>query len=367
MPADLQSALTDGVVIIGASQAGARAAEALRNQGFAGPVTLLGDEVELPYERPSLSKEMLIDPGKETIAWVQKQEFYQAKDITLRTGVAAKAIDRAARQVALSDGSSLGYGALILATGARARHVNVPGATAETCHYVRTLEDSRRLRDKLIPGAHVVVIGAGFIGLEVAAAAIKRGCAATVVELATAPLGRVMPATIGSFYESYHTAQGVKFRFNTQLAAIESRNGGLVVATATGEEIPADVIVAGIGVIPNAELAADAGLAVDRGVVVDEYGATEDPLVFAVGDVSRHFNPRFNRHILLESWQNAQNQAIAVAKNLAHPEARAPYAEVPWFWSDQYDLNLQMYGLSEIDSVAVRRGSRMPRAGCCWS
>jgi len=349
------AARRDGVVVIGAGQAGGRAVEALRAQGFAGHVTLIGDEDELPYERPSLSKEMLHGHAEEQIAWVQKPEFYAAKNITLRPATRAVAIDRAARRVALANGETLHYGALILATGARVRELQVPGADASICHYLRTLADSRALRARLIGGARVVVIGAGFIGLEAAAAAVRRGCDVTVIEAGALPLGRVAPAQIGAYYRDLHAAEGVKFIFNARLEEIRRSGEALKISVGT-DTIRADMLIVGIGVIPNAELAAEAGLAVERGIVVDEYGMTTDPCIFAAGDVARHFNPIFGRHILLESWQNAQNQAIAIAKNLSSEGAATPYAELPWFWSDQYDVNLQMFGLAEPGGTFVTRG-----------
>jgi NADPH-dependent 2,4-dienoyl-CoA reductase/sulfur reductase-like enzyme len=351
------AARRDGIVVVGAGQAGGRAVEALRGQGFAGRITLLGDEAEPPYERPSLSKEMLLKPEAETIAWVQKPEFYVGQDIALRPGVRATKIDRQARVVALENGEALRFGALILATGARVRKLDLPGAGDETCHYIRTLDDSRALRARLTENSRVVVIGAGFIGLEAAAAAVQRGCSVTVVELGPQPLGRVVPEPIGAYYQQLHAAHGVTFLFNTQLRQLKCEGAQVVVETAAGAALTADTVVVGIGVLPNAELAAAAGLTVDRGIVVDEFGMTDDAHVFAAGDVSRHYNPLLNRHVLLESWQNAQNQAIAIARNLAGEAAPAPYAELPWFWSDQYDINLQMFGLSEADAVTVRRGA----------
>ncbi len=346
-----------GVVVVGAGQAGGRAVEALRKHGFEGDITLIGDEPELPYERPSLSKDMLINPAAEAITWVQKPEFYAANKITVREGVRVEAIDRDASQLVLEDGERLPYGVLILATGARVRKLDLPGAAEVPCFYLRTLEDSRALRVRLEAGQHIVVIGAGFIGLEAAAAAVKRGCSVTVIEMAPLPLGRVVPEQIGQFYRDLHVGHGVRLLCGTKLAGLKERGGQVVVVTADGEEIVADTLVAGIGVIPNAELAAGAGLRVERGIIADEYGMTDDPQIFAVGDVSRHTNPLLGRQVMLESWQNAQNQAIAVAKNLGGAGEPAPHAELPWFWSDQYDVNLQMFGLPEAEAAPVLRGT----------
>ncbi len=351
-----EAAREKGVVVIGAGQAGGRAVEALRGQGFAGQITLIGDEEEHPYERPSLSKEMLHAQAEETIAWIQRPEFYAAQNIMLRPGTRAIDIDRVRKTVQLASGEAVGYGALVLATGARVRRLDVPGAEAANCHYLRTLADSRALRARLLPGCHIVVIGAGFIGLEAAAAAVKRGCSVTVIELGPLPLGRVAPDVIGAWYQRLHQAQGVRFLFNTKIARLHGGGDSVTVETGAGEKIHADTLIVGIGVIPNTELGERAGLAVERGVTVDEFGMTNDPFIFAAGDVARHFNPIFGRHILLESWQNAQNQAIAIAKNLAASAEPVAYAELPWFWSDQYDVNMQMFGLSEPDAECVIRG-----------
>jgi NADPH-dependent 2,4-dienoyl-CoA reductase/sulfur reductase-like enzyme len=357
LQASRAAALAHGVVVVGAGQAGGRAVEALRSHGFAGHITLIGDEDEHPYERPSLSKEMLHTQTQETIAWIQKPEFYAAQNISLRPGTAAVAIDRERQTVSLAGGETVNYGALILATGARVRRLEVSGASADTCHYLRTLADSRALRARLTAGSRIVIVGAGFIGLEAAAAAVRRGCCVTVIELGPLPLGRVVPEEIGAYYKNLHATQGAKFLFSTQLAGLHRHGGHVVVETGSGERIEADTIIAGIGVIPNDELAQNAGLPVERGIVVDEFGMTSDPFIYAAGDVARHLNPILGRHILLESWQNAQNQAIAIAKNLAGETAPAPYAELPWFWSDQYDVNLQMYGLSEAGARTVLRGN----------
>jgi len=351
-----RAARTDGVVIVGAGQAGGRAAESLRNSGFTGSVILVGDETERPYERPSLSKEMLLDTSRETVSWLHAPAFYADQEIDLRCGVSAMAIDRSTRRVHLSNGDSIPFGVTILATGARPRPLVLRGHAEQSTFMLRTLADARKLRAELSEGRNVVIVGAGFIGLEVAAAASQRGCRVTVVEAAPAPLGRVVPPEIGLFYEQLHRRHGVSFRFNTQVTGVTQRGAQHVVETNTGQEIPCDMLLVGIGIIPNDSLAADAGLEADRGIVVDQYGATRDPLIFAVGDVARQFNPRLGRHILLESWQNAQNQAMAVARNLGAESAPIPYDAIPWFWSDQYGLNLQMYGIAEAGGEITMRG-----------
>ena len=350
-----QVALRDGIVVLGAGHAGGRAVEALRAHGFSGSITLVGDEADRPYERPSLSKEMLLKPDAETVAWVHDVDYLARQGIVFHSSVAASRIDRAARRVVLADGREIAYGALILATGRRARRLDIAGSDLPSCLYLRNLDDSRALRTRLRPGLRVLIVGAGFIGLEVAAAAVQRGCDVTVLEAGEAPIARAVPAALGRTLRDLHQQRGVRFAFRTQLTKFLPKGDGLVAVTTTGAQFEADLAVIGIGAEPNCEIAAEAGLAVDGGIVTDAFGATSDPLIFAVGDVAAHFNPTLGRHVVLESWQNAQNAAIAVARNLARPDAAAPYADVPWFWSDQYASNLQIYGLMQARAHDVLR------------
>jgi NADPH-dependent 2,4-dienoyl-CoA reductase/sulfur reductase-like enzyme len=357
-----QAALRDGIVVLGAGQAGGRAVEALRAHGFSGSITLVGDEADPPYERPSLSKEMLLNPDAETVAWVHADDYLARQGVAFHSGIAAKRIDRAARRVVLTDGRSITYGALILATGRRARRLGIAGGELPSCLYLRNLNDSRALRGRLRPGLRILIVGAGFIGLEVAAAAVQRGGDVTVLEAGEAPLGRAVPPALGRTLLDLHEGHGVRFAFGTQLTRFLPKGDGLVAVTKEEARFEADLAVIGIGAEPNCEVAAEAGLAVDGGIVTDAFGATSDPLIFAVGDVAAHFNPMVGRHLVLESWQNAQNAAIAVARNLARPDAVAPYAEVPWFWSDQYASNLQIYGLMQAGARNVVR--RRPDGRC---
>jgi len=350
-----EAAQQDGLVVVGAGQAGGRTVEALRLNGYSGQLTLIGEEPELPYERPSLSKEMLLDDSQETVTWVHDPGFLKNWSVNFESGISATRIDRAAHRLELSDGRSLSYGGLILATGRRPRRLTIPGGDDRRCLYLRSLEDSRILRGRLQPGLRLLVIGAGFIGLEVASAAIRRGCAVTVVEFADAPIARVAPRALGENLCKEHRAHGVQFRFATQITSFISADGALLAKTSDGQTLPADLVVIGIGAEPNCEIADEAGLTVANGIVTDSFGASSDPYIFAVGDVAVHFNTIFGRHISLESWQNAQNGAIAVARNLAQVGLMAPYAEVPWFWSDQYDRNLQIFGLFNPKAEAIVR------------
>jgi NADPH-dependent 2,4-dienoyl-CoA reductase/sulfur reductase-like enzyme len=344
----------EAVVIIGSGQAGGRAAEALRLGGHAGPITMIGDESHPPYERPALSKGFLNDASLEQIAWVRPSAWYTQSGITLLRGRKAVRIEPAHRAVELDDHSSIAYQTLILTTGTRARPLVLEGSDHPRVSYLRTIEDSQRLQRYLGEGACIVVIGAGFIGMEVAAAARSRGCAVTVLELADLPMARGVPPLLGSFYADLHRERGSDLRTSTRVRRITDENGRALVHIDNGDAFLADAVVVGIGVIPNVDLAQVAGLDIDNGIVVDEYGRTSDSRIYAAGDVTSHFNPLLGRRVRLESWQNAQNQAIAVARNIQG--AAKPYAEVPWFWSDQFDLNLQIAGIPQAGDEVVQRG-----------
>jgi NADPH-dependent 2,4-dienoyl-CoA reductase/sulfur reductase-like enzyme len=346
--------LDAAVVIIGSGQAGGRAAEALRLGGHVGPITMIGEESHPPYERPALSKGFLSDASLEQIAWVRPSAWYTQSGITLMRGRRATRIDRTQGAVELDDRSRIPYQCLILTTGTRARPLLLEGADHPRVSYLRTIEDGQRLQRCLGEGARIVVIGAGFIGMEVAAAALSRGCAVTVLELADLPMARGIPPLVGSFYADLHRERGVDLRTSTSVRRITDENGRALVHTDNGEAFLSDAVVVGIGVIPNVDLAQGAGLEIENGIAVDEYGRTADSRIYAAGDVSSHFNPLLGRRVRLESWQNAQNQAIAVARNVLG--AAKPYAEVPWFWSDQFDLSLQIAGIPQAGDEVVRRG-----------
>lgn len=351
-------AALERIVIIGAGQAGGRAAEALRAGGFAGALTLLGDEAEPPYERPALSKSVLLGDAAANSTYVHPREFWRERGIDLRTGARAEAIAPASREVLLSDGARLNYDALLLATGSRVRPLTGVDDTLQGVHYLRTLADCARLAEDLVPGRRMVVIGGGFIGLEVASSAVKRGLDVTVVERQPALLERALATDIAAAVERLHRAQGVALRLGAGVSALHgAARGARRVASVTlsdGSELAADVVVIGIGIIPNTELAEAAGAASADGVVTDEFGRTSVEAIWAAGDVSCHYNPILGRRVRLESWQNAQNQAIAVARNLLG--AATPYAEVPWFWSDQHGVNIQMVGLNVPGAETVWRG-----------
>ncbi|HEY0834579.1 MAG TPA: FAD-dependent oxidoreductase [Azospirillum sp.] len=341
-----------GMVIIGAGQAGLQLAESLRAEGYGGPIALIGDEPHAPYHRPPLSKAMLCGEAEEDQLTIRGPEALARKGIGLVTGARVVSVDRNAGRVRLEDGRTLGYRGLAFATGSRPRPLPVPGAELEGVLALRSLDDARRIAAALEKAAHVVVIGGGFIGLEVAAAARKRGAAVTVLEAADRLLARVAAPPVSEFFATLHAAHGVALEFGAAVTAIEGRDGrAAAVRTADGRAHPADLVVVGIGVIPNTELAEACGLACDRGIIVDSCARTSDPRVVAAGDCTA----RDTGHGLLrlESVQNAVEQGKSAAAALLGKER--PFTAAPWFWSDQYDVKLQMVGLSSgYDRVAVR-------------
>jgi NADPH-dependent 2,4-dienoyl-CoA reductase/sulfur reductase-like enzyme len=330
------------IVIIGAGHAGGRAAEALRSAGHAGPITILGNEGYPPYERPPLSKDLLGGAIEVDKTYIRPHAWYQGADIALRLNSPVAHIDRVAQRVRLEDGSTVPYDSMLIATGARPRRLTIPGADGARVFYLRDIRDSLALRQKLRPGARVAVIGAGFIGLEIAAIARQQGAEVIVLELAPHVLARVAAPEIGEYLVTLHRNNGVEIRTGVAVTSIEDTGSELRIHSADGATFSADIATVGVGSVPNAELASAAGLAVRDGIVVDEFGRTSDPAISAAGDVTQHFNPLLKRHLRLESWQNAQNQAIAVAGAMAG--SAKPYAEIPWFWTDQYHVNLQMAG-----------------------
>jgi NADPH-dependent 2,4-dienoyl-CoA reductase/sulfur reductase-like enzyme len=348
------------IIIAGAGQAGGRAAEALRNAGHKGKITLLGSERYPPYERPPLSKELLAGTGTVEKTFLRPLAWYAEAGIELRLGATVREIDPRAQRVRLDDASELPYDALMLTTGARPRILPIAGGEGPRVFYLRDIGDCLALRERLVPDVRLAVVGAGFIGLEIAATARKRGAAVTVLELAPQVLARVAPPQIAAYVADLHRGHGVEIRTGVVVTGIEDTGQGLSVMTASGERIAADFAAIGIGVQPNVGLAATAGVTIDDGIKVDEFGRSSNPAIFAAGDVSRHFNPIFKRFIRLEAWQNAQNQAMAVAKVMAG--GSEPFAEVPWFWTDQFDMNLQTAGPPGPWDQLVWRGEPAERA-----
>ena len=341
-------------VIAGAGHAGGRAAEALRSADFDGRIVLIGEENYPPYERPPLSKELLRgDDGVER-TFLNPAEFYAGKGIEHRPGTRVEGIEAEAHRLRLGDGEALDYDKLLLTTGGRVRRLTLPGADLDGVHYLRGIDDSLAIRKALAADASIVIIGGGFIGLEVASSARARGCKVSVIELQDVLLGRVADAEIGRLLADVHRAHGVEVLTGTGVERLEGDGRVRRVVCSNGRALDADAVIVGIGIIPNAELAEEAGLEVDNGIVVDVFGQTSDADIHAAGDVANHPNPILGHRVRLESWQNAQNQGVNVARNMCG--VRAPYAEVPWFWSDQFDINLQMAGAPESWDRLVWRG-----------
>ena len=345
------------VVILGAGQAGLQAALSLREEGFGGTIQMIGDEAALPYQRPPLSKAFMLGTMGEDALVLRPQAMLDKLDIRFASGAAAEGIDRDAAKVVLADGQRCGYGHLVFATGSRVRRWAGEGADLDGVVYLRSLADARGLGARLAEAADVAVIGAGFIGLEFAAVAAKFGKRVHVFEAADRPMARAVTPAISAFFRERHEIAGVQLHFGAAVAEIEGRAGKVSgVRLATGETFPAQLVLVGIGGIANAELAAEAGLAVENGIVVDDLLLTADPAISAIGDCANHPDVHAGGRMRLESVQNAIDQGrIAAARLAGKPQ---PYRAVPWFWSDQGDLKLQMAGLTAGFDDQVEIGSR---------
>ena len=342
-------------VIIGAGQAGSDLATALRQQGYAGRIVLLGDEQFPPYRRPPLSKTYLSGDIGEEALYIKPRAAYVKQDIDLRTGVRVTAIDRQAHTVTLDNGESIAYDKLAITTGGRPRRLPLAGADKPNVHYVRTLEDINGLREQFKPGRRLVIIGGGYIGLEAAAVGIKKQLSVTLVEALPRLLARVTGPELSQYYDGVHRRHGVDIRLGAGVEALEGARQVESVVLQDGTRLPADLVIVGIGLVPNTELAEQAGLEVDNGIIVDVYAQTSDPDIVAAGDCTNHDNGFLGRRVRLESVPNASEQARVAAASICGQ--RVAHAGVPWFWSDQYDLKLQMVGLSQGYDRVVIRGS----------
>jgi 3-phenylpropionate/trans-cinnamate dioxygenase ferredoxin reductase component len=341
-------------VIAGAGLAGAKAAAALREEGFDGRIVLVGSEPELPYERPPLSKDYLRDELPREKARVHPDGFYAEHGIDLLTGTTVERLDTQQRTLALSTGEDLRYDRLLLATGAEPRRLTIPGSELAGVHYLRDLNDADGIKDRIATGGRLVVIGAGWIGAEVAASARQKGVEVTVVERAEVPLAHVLGEEVGAIYAEVHRDQGVVLVTGAQLAAFEGSEQVERVVLADGHRLEADFVVVGVGVTPRTALADQAGIAVDNGIVTDERLATSDPHVFAAGDAANAFHPFYERRIRVEHWANALNQpAVAAQSMLGKPAA---YDRLPYFFSDQYDIGMEYSGYAASWDEVVFRG-----------
>jgi 3-phenylpropionate/trans-cinnamate dioxygenase ferredoxin reductase subunit len=346
-------------VIVGASLAGAKAAQTLREEGFDGHVVLVGAEVERPYERPPLSKDYLRgEVGREKV-YVHDEGFYAEHDIELRLGRTAVSLDTSSSEVELDDGVRLRYDRLLLTTGAEPRRLAIPGADLDGVLYLRSVQDSDTLRERLDRGGTTVVVGAGWIGAEVAASARQRGLEVTVLDPASVPLERVMGTEVGAIYRDIHTDQGVQMLMGTGVEAFEGDGAVQRVRTSDGRDLECDFVVVGVGVEPRTGLAAQAGLAVDNGILVDEHLQTSAPGVFAAGDVANVHHPFYGERIRVEHWANALNQGPAAARSMLGQGSA--YERLPYFFSDQYDLGMEYSGFAAGWDRVVFRGDPATR------
>ena len=349
--------MADRIVIIGAGQAAAQAVATLRAEGFDGRLTVVGDEAFPPYQRPPLSKTYLMGTFERERLFLKPDVFYTEAKCELILGVAATNIDRIGKMVALSDDGLLAYDKLLIATGSRVRPMRVTGVDLKNIFYLRSIADVDAMRPHFAAGKKIAVVGAGYIGLEVAAVARKAGMYVTVFEAMDRVMARAVSRPISAFYEQVHRDAGVVFHLNTGVEAFEGA-GVINAVRAGGQSYPCDLALVGIGIVPNCELAIDAGLKCEDGIWVDPHCATSDPAIFAAGDVTRHHG-RDGNLIRLECVQNAIDQAKHAA--LAMAGKPTAYSEVPWFWSDQYDLKLQIAGLAHPEDKMVMRGDPAAR------
>lgn len=352
--------MTGPVIIVGAGHGGYQVAASLRQAGFAGRVCLINDEAHLPYQRPPLSKAYIKGSAGPESLMFRPEKFYQDQKIELIAGRAVS-IDRAAHKLLLASGETLDYGHLVLATGARNRLLDLPNANLADVKYLRILDESEALRAIMPSKTRAVIIGAGFIGLEFAATARIKGLEVDVLELAPRVMARAVTAEVSEYFQARHREAGIRIHLGVQATSIEAENGKVTgVSLSDGRHLPADLVVVGVGVLPNIELAAEAGLPVAAGIIVDEYLATADPDISAIGDCALFASPRFGGSLRLESVQNATDHARCLAGRLTGD--KKPYDGHPWFWSDQGDDKLQIAGLTTGYDRVVLRGSPANKA-----
>ncbi len=331
----------DTIAIVGGGLAAAKAIEALRDGGFEGRLVLVGTERHLPYERPPLSKGYLLGDQELDEAFVQTPDWYDQRDIDLRLGTTATGLEPDAHTL-VTDGSPVVYDRLLIATGARPRRLALADDSGGPVAYLRSIEDSQRLKGELLPGRRIVIVGGGWIGLEVASAASTAGCEVVVLEALDLPLIRVLGPEVAEVFRALHVEHGVDLRTNVSVTSINRHQDQAVVDLAGGSSVTADLLVVGIGVTPNTELAEAANLSTDNGVVVDEHLRTSHPDVFAAGDVANAYHPRLDRHLRVEHWDTAIQQGGTAGRNML--DADEPYTHLPYFFTDQYDLGMEYVG-----------------------
>jgi len=343
-----------GMVIIGAGHAAGQAAASLRQEKYAGPITIVGDEPHVPYQRPPLSKQYL--SGEQSIerVYLRPAKFYEDKDITLKLGVTVTSIDRAGKTVSLDNGETLEYEKLIISTGSRARKLSIEGSDLKGIHYLRTIADVDAIAADMQADKNLVIVGGGYIGLEVASVGVEKGLNVHVLEMESRILQRVTTPEMSSYYHKLHEGRGVNIHTETGVTGF-SGEGRVQQVLCGDESFAADLVIVGIGIIPNIEIAKAAGLDIENGILVDDHCQTSDPDIYAAGDCTNHPNALLDRRLRLESVPNAMEQARTCAANILGGDKT--YASMPWFWSDQYELKLQMVGFSADGDEQVLRGS----------
>ena len=345
----------ENLLIIGAGQAAIQCISTLKKEGYSGSITLVGEEEHLPYQRPPLSKGFLEDSVNKERLYFKKLEFFTENKVQLYLGLSAEKLEIANQKVYLSDNSELEFDKLVFATGSRVRYLDFPGSELKSIFYLRDLDDAEAIKKDLETSENLVIIGAGYIGLEAAAIAAKKNKKVTIIEMADRVMNRTVDPQISEYYLNLHESYGVKFHFNTSLETINEVSNSLEVVCSDGTEVKADSVLIGAGVVPNIELAEEAGIYCDNGIIVDEFGQTNFKNIYACGDCTNHPNKILNKNLRLESVHNAMEQAKTVASSVMNNPME--YNQVPWFWSDQYDHKLQIVGLSGDHDVVTMRGN----------
>jgi len=342
------------IVVIGSGQAAIQAVMSLKRNEFTGSIKVIGEEDHLPYQRPPLSKDFLLEEYKPERVSLKKKEFYEENGVDLILGKRAESIDTILKEITLSDENKIRYDQLIIATGSRVRKLNVPGSDKKGIYYLRDLDDANALKQRLKKNKKMVIVGAGYIGLEVASVAASLGVEVTVIEMANRVMNRTVDPIISSYYQKLHESNGVKIHLDNGLKAFEGGDSVNAVLCSDGLMLEADLVVIGAGVLPNQEIAIEAGLECNNGIMVNEFGETSTAHVYACGDCTNHPNKGLNTRLRLESVHNAMEQSKTVANTIMGN--KEPYDQVPWFWSDQYDHKLQLVGISGDHDEVVMRG-----------
>ena len=345
----------ENLLIIGAGQSAIQCISTLKKEGYSGSITLVGEEEHLPYQRPPLSKGFLEDSLNKERLYFKKLEFFTENKVQLYLGLSAEKLEIDNQKVYLSDNSVLEFDKLVFATGSRVRYLDFPGSELKSIFYLRDLDDAEAIKKDLETSENLVIIGAGYIGLEAAAIAAKKNKKVTIIEMADRVMNRTVDPQISEYYLNLHESYGVKFHFNTSLETINEVSDSLEVVCSDGTEVKADSVLIGAGVVPNIELAEEAGINCDNGIIVNEFGQTNFKNIYACGDCTNHPNKILNKNLRLESVHNAMEQAKTIAFSVMNNPME--YNQVPWFWSDQYDHKLQIVGLSGDHDLVTMRGN----------